>query len=234
MAEGLPAVCLDARHSQAVLSARPNKSDRNDARGLAEMVRADWFRAVTLKSTTSHERKSLLIARHQLVETRVRIDNPKRFSRARCRSLSRSDTQTLPIRRTGFGRPHLQVRRRVCQDQPLRSRHRVADQGGSLTAEGMGRSAHEEIRGSEGKGCGRPQAGRASGPDVGRRNRVPVDEGARDGLTGRFTIELRASGGAVLAGTAGRDDRASCVVRRHQPSLDRAHLTLRRRHFLNP
>lgn len=36
-AEGLPVVCLDARHAQAVLSARPNKSDRTDARGLAEM-----------------------------------------------------------------------------------------------------------------------------------------------------------------------------------------------------
>jgi transposase len=33
-AEGLPVVCLDARHAQAVLSVRPNKSDRGDARGL--------------------------------------------------------------------------------------------------------------------------------------------------------------------------------------------------------
>jgi transposase len=38
LAEGLPVVCLDARHAQAVLSVRPNKSDRSDARGLAEMV----------------------------------------------------------------------------------------------------------------------------------------------------------------------------------------------------
>jgi transposase len=37
-AEGLPVVCLDARHAQAVLSVRPNKSDPGDARGLAEMV----------------------------------------------------------------------------------------------------------------------------------------------------------------------------------------------------
>ena len=33
LAEGLPLVCLDARHAQAVLSVRPNKSDRSDARG---------------------------------------------------------------------------------------------------------------------------------------------------------------------------------------------------------
>ena len=45
LAEGLPVVCLDARHAQAVLSVRPNKSDRSDARGLAEMVRVGWFKA---------------------------------------------------------------------------------------------------------------------------------------------------------------------------------------------
>src|ERR1700742_1382131 len=77
-AEGLPVVCLDARHAQAVLSVRPNKSDRGDARGLAEMVRVGWFKAVQVKSLASHERKALLIVRHQLVDMRVRIDNQLR------------------------------------------------------------------------------------------------------------------------------------------------------------
>jgi transposase len=76
--EGLPVVCLDARHAQAVLSARPNKSDRADARGLSEMVRVGWFKAVKVKSLNSHERKALLIARHQLGDMRVRIDNQLR------------------------------------------------------------------------------------------------------------------------------------------------------------
>jgi transposase len=35
----LPVVCVDARHAHAVLSVRMNKSDQNDARGLAELVR---------------------------------------------------------------------------------------------------------------------------------------------------------------------------------------------------
>jgi transposase len=78
LAEGLPVVCLDARHAQAVLSARPNKSDRSDARGLAEMVWVGWFKAVKVKSMAAHERKALLIARHQLVEMRVRVDNQLR------------------------------------------------------------------------------------------------------------------------------------------------------------
>jgi transposase len=71
-AEGLPVVCLDARHARAVLSMRPNKSDPGDARGLAEMVRVGWFRPVQVKSLSSHERKAPVIARHQFVEMRVR------------------------------------------------------------------------------------------------------------------------------------------------------------------
>src|SRR5579863_2523917 len=41
---GLPVVCVDARHAHAVLSTRMNKSDKNDARGLADLVRIGWFR----------------------------------------------------------------------------------------------------------------------------------------------------------------------------------------------
>jgi hypothetical protein len=51
---------------------------RTAPRGLAEMVRVGWFKAVQVKSLTAHERKALLIARHQLVEMRVRIDNQLR------------------------------------------------------------------------------------------------------------------------------------------------------------
>lgn len=45
-AAGLPVVCMDARHAHAALSVRPSKSDRNDARGLAEMMRMGWYREV--------------------------------------------------------------------------------------------------------------------------------------------------------------------------------------------
>src|SRR5947209_12511489 len=41
---GLPVVCLDARHAKAALSLQMNKTDANDALGLAQVVRTGWFR----------------------------------------------------------------------------------------------------------------------------------------------------------------------------------------------
>ncbi len=73
-AAGLPVVCMDARHAHAALSVRPSKSDRNDARGLAEMVRMGWYREVQVKSLAAHERMALLGVRRRLVDIRVEID----------------------------------------------------------------------------------------------------------------------------------------------------------------
>jgi transposase len=73
-AAGFPAVCMDARQAHAALSMRPSKSDRSDARGLADMLRMGWFREVHAKSVSSHERRTLLGARHQLVTMRTQID----------------------------------------------------------------------------------------------------------------------------------------------------------------
>src|SRR3546814_6402275 len=47
---GLPVVCVEARHAHAVLSTRINKSDANDARGLAELIRVGWYKKVRIKS----------------------------------------------------------------------------------------------------------------------------------------------------------------------------------------
>jgi transposase len=46
----LPVVCIDARHAHAALSVRMYKSDQNDARGLAELVRVGWYREVKLRA----------------------------------------------------------------------------------------------------------------------------------------------------------------------------------------
>ena len=47
---GLPMVCLDARQAKAALNMRINKTDDNDAEGLAQLVRSGWYREVRVKS----------------------------------------------------------------------------------------------------------------------------------------------------------------------------------------
>ena len=51
---GLEVVCLDARHARAVLKMQLNKTDANDAEGLAQIVRTGWHRAVHVKSLEAH------------------------------------------------------------------------------------------------------------------------------------------------------------------------------------
>src|SRR5262245_22362724 len=46
---GLPVICVETRHMQAVLRAQINKTDRNDARGIAQMMRAGLYRPVHVK-----------------------------------------------------------------------------------------------------------------------------------------------------------------------------------------
>src|SRR5579863_4550256 len=74
-AMGLPVICLDARHAQATMSGQVNKTDKNDAYGLAQIVKAGWYREVGVKSLDSHTVRSMLGARAQLVGMRVEVTN---------------------------------------------------------------------------------------------------------------------------------------------------------------
>ena len=60
---GLEVVCLDARHARAALEMQINKTDQNDAEGLAQIVRTGWYRSVHVKSFESHRARALLGAR---------------------------------------------------------------------------------------------------------------------------------------------------------------------------
>jgi transposase len=63
---GLEAVLLETRHVKAALSAMAVKTDRRDARGIAQLLRMGWFRPVHRKSVPSQEVRALLGARKQL------------------------------------------------------------------------------------------------------------------------------------------------------------------------
>jgi transposase len=74
-AKDVPVVCIDARHANAALKMRANKTDRNDAAGLAQIVRTGWFKQVRIKTRSSYEIRSLLAAREVLVRIRVQLEN---------------------------------------------------------------------------------------------------------------------------------------------------------------
>lgn len=71
---GLPVVCIETRHTQRFLSSRPNKTDRSDARGIAEMMRLGHFKPVHVKSKASQLLRTVLIARKKFVDHIVAIE----------------------------------------------------------------------------------------------------------------------------------------------------------------
>lgn len=72
---GLPVICIETRHTKAFLKAQPNKSDRNDARGIAQMMRVNLFRPVHVQTLVSQKRRALLTARKLLQGKAIAIEN---------------------------------------------------------------------------------------------------------------------------------------------------------------
>jgi transposase len=71
----LDVTCLDARHARAALKMQINKTDQNDAEGLAQIMRTGWYRSVHVKSFDSHRARAMLGARTQLVGMTTRLSN---------------------------------------------------------------------------------------------------------------------------------------------------------------
>lgn len=67
---GLPMVVMDARRAADAIKARVVKTDRSDARALAEMLRTGWYTPVHVKTEESHRIKMLLSSRDQLVRNK--------------------------------------------------------------------------------------------------------------------------------------------------------------------
>ena len=47
---GIAVICIETRQAKAAMGAMPNKTDRNDARGIAQIMRTGWYRAVHVKN----------------------------------------------------------------------------------------------------------------------------------------------------------------------------------------
>jgi transposase len=76
--EGFRVTVLEARHVRAAFAAMRVKTDRNDARGIAQLVRLGWFKAVHVKAPSAQETRALLNARQFLVDKLTGIENSMR------------------------------------------------------------------------------------------------------------------------------------------------------------
>jgi len=70
IAAGFDAVLLETRHVKAALSAMTVKTDRRDARGIAQLLRLGWYRPVHAKSVSAQEVRALLTAR-KLIQAKL-------------------------------------------------------------------------------------------------------------------------------------------------------------------
>ncbi|MGB8525753.1 MAG: IS110 family transposase [Rhodoplanes sp.] len=104
---GVPAICLEAWHARAALSAMRNKTDKADARGIAHIMRAGWFREVHIKSEESYRLRLVLTQRRNLKRKFLDIENAIRHS---------IKTFGLRIGRVGRGQFEARVRELVADD----------------------------------------------------------------------------------------------------------------------
>ena len=75
---GLPVICVETRHMRAVLKAQINKTDRNDARGMAQMMRVGLYRPVHVKTLRSQKLRMLLTHRQLLLSKAIALENDLR------------------------------------------------------------------------------------------------------------------------------------------------------------
>lgn len=93
---GFETVLLETQHVKAALSAMTVKTDRKDARGLAQLTRMGWFRPVHAKSMGSQEVRALLVARKQLLGRLINVELSIR------RILRGFGRKVGPVTRKGF------------------------------------------------------------------------------------------------------------------------------------
>jgi transposase len=72
---GYQVVCMEARQVKVALSAMRNKTDQNDARGIAQLLRTGWYSPVYIKSIESHQIRALLSSRKAVLTKCVDLEN---------------------------------------------------------------------------------------------------------------------------------------------------------------
>jgi transposase len=74
-AEGVPAICIEARHAQKILNETLNKTDANDADGLAQLAEAGFYKVVRVKAFDAMLTRTLVGIRNQIVGISIQLSN---------------------------------------------------------------------------------------------------------------------------------------------------------------
>src|SRR3546814_6639282 len=93
-AAGLAAACIETRRANAAMKTMPNKTDRNDARALAQIMRTGWYKQVHVKSRQCRQWRSLLVARRAVLNQMRSLEN---VVRAALREAGRSEEHTSEL-----------------------------------------------------------------------------------------------------------------------------------------
>ena len=96
-AAALPALCIETRHAKGVMKTMPVKTDRRDARALAQIMRTGWFRVVHVKSAHCRALRALLVARRQVLNKTRDMENAVRAA------LREAGLKMGKVGRQGFG-----------------------------------------------------------------------------------------------------------------------------------
>lgn len=73
--EGVPAICIEARHAQKILNETLNKTDANDADGLAQLAEAGFYKVVRVKSFDAMLTRTLIGVRKQVAAMSIQLSN---------------------------------------------------------------------------------------------------------------------------------------------------------------
>jgi transposase len=95
---GLAVELLETRHVHKAFEAMPVKSDRNDARGIAQLMRLGWFRPVHCKSIGAQETRAVLTARKLL---QAKLKDVENSLRGILRGFGLKVGKTTPLRFAG-------------------------------------------------------------------------------------------------------------------------------------
>ena len=75
---GFEVTCLEAHQTAATLAAMPNRTDRNDTRGLAQILRTRWYRTVHVKGLDCHQMRALQAGCKAILAKCVDLENELR------------------------------------------------------------------------------------------------------------------------------------------------------------